>query len=51
MACDSCKTVVGDELRKLRATYSKVDSGEADGIGTMTGLQNEKLHRGLKALY
>lgn len=48
MACDSCKTVVGDELRKLRVTYTKVDFGEADVIGTMTDLQKEKLNRGLK---
>ena len=48
MACDSCKTVVGDELRKLRIKYTKVDFGEADIISNITDIQKEKLNKGLK---
>jgi AraC-like DNA-binding protein len=48
MACESCKTVVGDELRKIHVKYAKVEFGEADIIGNITDVQKEKLNKGLK---
>jgi AraC-like DNA-binding protein len=48
MACDSCKTVVGDELRKLNVKYTKVDFGEADIIGNISEQQKDKLNKELK---
>jgi AraC-like DNA-binding protein len=48
MACESCKTVVSDELKKNHVKYTKVEFGEADIIGSITDVQKEKLNKGLK---
>jgi AraC-like DNA-binding protein len=48
MACESCKTVVGDELKKIHVKYSKVGFGEADIVGNITDVQKEKLNKALK---
>ncbi len=48
MACDSCKTVVREELKKLHIKYIKVEFGEADIVGEITDLQKEKLNKALK---
>jgi copper chaperone CopZ len=48
MACESCKTVVRDELKKLQVKYSKVDFGEAEVTQPITDLQKEKLNKALK---
>jgi AraC-like DNA-binding protein len=48
MACESCKTVVGDELKKIHVKCIKVEFGEADIVGQITDVQKEKLNKGLK---
>lgn len=48
MACESCKTVVRDELKKLHVKYSKVEFGEAEVVNSLSDLQKEKLNKALK---
>ena len=48
MACESCKTVVRDELKKLNVKYSRVEYGEAEVMNPITDLQKEKLNKALK---
>jgi AraC-like DNA-binding protein len=48
MACESCKTVVRDELRKLHLKYTRIEFGEAEIVENITDLQKEKLNNRLK---
>lgn len=48
MACESCKTVVREELKKINISYSKVDFGEVDLNKTITAEQKQKLNTAIK---
>ncbi|MES2678567.1 MAG: AraC family transcriptional regulator [Bacteroidota bacterium] len=48
MACDSCKTVVKTELKKLRVPYTKVVLGEADIKGSMSEDKKKKFNSAIK---
>jgi AraC-like DNA-binding protein len=48
MACESCKTVVKQELKKINIPYSKVDFGEVDLNKAITPEQKQKLNTAIK---
>jgi len=48
MACDSCKTVVRSELKRLNIPYTHVDFGEAEITGKLTEEKKHKLNAALK---
>ncbi len=48
MACDSCKTVVKTELKKLRVPYTRVELGEAEIKGTLSAEKKNKFNQAIK---
>lgn len=48
MACESCKTVVKQELKKINISYSKIDFGEVDLNKAITAEQKQKLNTAIK---
>lgn len=48
MACDSCKTVVKTELKKLHIPYTKVELGEADISGSFPEEKKKKFNSAIK---
>lgn len=48
MACDSCKTVVKGELKKLHLAYTRVELGEAEIKGSFTPEKKKKFNNAIK---
>lgn len=48
MACESCKTVVKTELKKLHVPYTKVELGEAEIKGSFSEEKKKKFNDAIK---